>query len=128
MVGPASARDNGPLLLFLLGNYITLVHVSPDLWIKTPNTNHQFCDHYKYIITSVSISSFHFNVSCPFYSLLENYQFTGMTGACQMYHKYRIYQEYGLYWNMPRYNQDVRSSFPYCDDYKSQVLSMSGVR
>jgi len=24
-----------------------------------------------------------------------------------------------MYWNISRYNQDVRFSFPYCDNYKS---------
>jgi len=38
-----------------------------------------------------------------------------------MYHEYIVYQEYGLYWNMSRYNQDIRSSFPYYDNYQSQV-------
>ena len=45
-----------------------------------------------------------------------------------MYHEYMLYQEYGLYWNISRYNQDVRSSFLYCDNYKSQVSAMAGVR
>jgi len=79
ILGPASTRDNGPLLLFLLGNYITPGHVSRNLGIKTPNTNYQSCDHYKHNITPVSISFSHPDVSCPFYSLLDNYHCTGMS-------------------------------------------------
>ena len=47
------------------------------LGIKTPNTNRQFCDYYKYNVTPVSISSSYPDVSCPFYDLLGNYQCTG---------------------------------------------------
>jgi len=71
IVGPAFVLDDDLLLLFLLGNYITPGHVSPNLGIKTQNTNRQFCDHYKHNITPVSICSSHPDVSCPFYSLLE---------------------------------------------------------
>jgi len=38
-----------------------------------------------------------------------------------------VYQEYDLFWNISRYNQDVRSSFSYCDNYNSQISSMAGV-
>jgi len=60
-------------------DYITPKHVSWNLGIKTPNTNRQSCDHYKHNITPVSISSSHPDVSCHFYSLLDNYQCAGMS-------------------------------------------------
>ena len=79
IVGPASARDNVLLLLFLLGNYITPGHVSSNLGIKTLNTNRQSCDHYKHNIIPVYISFSHPDVSYHFYSLLDNYQCTKMS-------------------------------------------------
>jgi len=72
-----------------------------------------------------SIGSPLLDVSYHFYILLDNYQCTGMSRSMPGMSEVHVYQKYGLYWHVCVWCQDVRSSFPYYDNY-SQVSGMTG--